>query len=275
MNWEQLRQPSLSIKGTMGLCLVYAREVFGVKNVYQTAWLAWTATQYKHRDRNFPPVAVPCWFSWYGHVGGSYGNWGHVVVAVPGKGFYSSPIHSGKTNEIFSSIEAVEKALGAKFQGWSEDINNVRVVALKEEPMATRQEIIYAFQLGIHRNPTEKEITERLGYPVSAINVELLKGAEWLSQNHILTVEQFASFEDAVDMSQTVLLRSIPMGREEWNKYHAPAKRTFRQLYRDWAGSQEAKDARFKVWDYDRLAKEKAGTLNRDTVLEYVTKNLK
>lgn len=66
---------------------------------------------------------------------------------------------------------------------------------------------------------------------------------------------QPATFEEAQQLSQTTLLRPVPMSREEWDKYHAGANRTYQQLNQDWASTQEAKDQRYKCWDYDPMVK--------------------
>ena len=115
----QLIQPNLNTVGQVGYCLKYARQVFGVSAVYATAWQAWTATKYKHLDRNLPNVSVLCWFS--------YQTAGHVVVYVPNKGYYSSPYKSGQSYYVGSSIADIEAKYSSKYVGWSEDINNVRV----------------------------------------------------------------------------------------------------------------------------------------------------
>lgn len=74
---------------------------------------------------------------------------------------------------------------------------------------------------------------------------------------------QPATFEEAQQLSQTTLLRPVPMSREEWDQYHAAANRTYQQLNQDWANTQEAKDQRYKCWDYDPMVKrltDQAGT---------------
>ena len=116
--WIQLKKPNLAIVGFSGLCLNYARRVFGVAPKYATAWLAWKGAKYKHPTRTLPNVAVPVWFSY--HIPG------HVAVYVPKKGIYSTTRYGVK---VFPSISALEQFIsGAKYVGWTEDINGVRVV---------------------------------------------------------------------------------------------------------------------------------------------------
>lgn len=118
MNYQQLIQPNLKVIGTAGDCLIYVREVFGVPAKYLTATLAWQNSQYKHSGTP-PPVAVPIWFSYNQPAG-------HVAVWDNGK-IYSTTAQGDKT---FSSIQALMNYIGEDIQylGWSEDINNVRVV---------------------------------------------------------------------------------------------------------------------------------------------------
>lgn len=117
---QQLIQPTLPGKGIVGECLVYARSLYGIGPKYLTALKGWQGAQYKSSGSPPTDVSVPLWFSWKTD--------GHVVVQVPGKGLYSSPMKAGENYHIFSSIASVESYLGAKYLGWSEDINDVRVV---------------------------------------------------------------------------------------------------------------------------------------------------
>jgi hypothetical protein len=115
----QLIQPNLTVTGQVGYCLKYARQVFGVSAVYSTAWQGWLNAKYKHTDRNLPNASILCWFS--------YQTAGHVVVYVPGKGYYSSPYKTGQSYYVGTSIADIEAKYACKYVGWSEDINNVRV----------------------------------------------------------------------------------------------------------------------------------------------------
>jgi opacity protein-like surface antigen len=117
VNYQQLIQPNLSVVGQNGECLVYVREVFRVSAKYATATAAWENAQYKHSGT--PPAnAVPIWFSWEAD--------GHVAVWDNGT-IYSTTAQGDKT---FASIQALMDYIGGgiAYLGWSEDINNVRVV---------------------------------------------------------------------------------------------------------------------------------------------------
>jgi len=126
MAYTQIKSPDLSVVGQPLLCLVYSRQVFGVAAKYQYATLAWENAKFAHTDA-LPNVAVPVWFSWTGKVDGVSKNWGHVAVFVPGKGVYSTPLRAGTTNFVTSTVEQMATAIGGRYLGWSEDINDVRV----------------------------------------------------------------------------------------------------------------------------------------------------
>lgn len=135
MKYEQLRKPDLTVKDKMGYCLRYARSVFSINPKYYTARIAWDKANYKHYGTRPTNVAVPVWYSWKATLDGKYQDWGHVAINVPGKGVYSSPIRSSQVAKgyaIYKTPESLGSALGAKYLGWSEDINGVRVVRGEE-----------------------------------------------------------------------------------------------------------------------------------------------
>lgn len=142
--WKQLVSPNTSVKEHAYWCLSLVRKVFRQPAVEPTAWVGWQKTKHKHTSRTLPSVAVPVWFSWWGTVDGVYQNWGHVVAYIPGKGFLSSPT-SGYGQLWFKSIADVERSLGMKFVGWSEDISGGRVaqyVKQKKSNDAIAREVI-------------------------------------------------------------------------------------------------------------------------------------
>lgn len=132
----QLVQPNLNVTDGAGWCLRFTQSVYGLTGApfwHPSAWAAWRATEYKHTGP-LPNASVPVWFSHYGTYGDppTYGNWGHVVAYVPGKGFLSSPawLRPGQTRGQLwlSSIEEVERTFNAKYVGWSEDLNGTRII---------------------------------------------------------------------------------------------------------------------------------------------------
>ncbi len=132
---EALRSSNADTGGRLYYCLDMATRVFNVPNKYFSAWEAWRAVQHPHSPaESLPDVPVPMWFEWWGTVDKVYKNWGHVATWFPGKGILSSPFRSGLKQQWFSSPQKLIDALGGGvYVGWSEDINDVRVAAQKEE----------------------------------------------------------------------------------------------------------------------------------------------
>lgn len=145
----QLIEPDLTAKGTIGNCLRYARNVFKQPAKYPTAWSNWDASKTKHRDRNYPQLSVPLWFSYFQNGK----NMGHVVVYVPGKGFYSSPWQKGTTHAVLSSIAEIERIYHCNYVGWTEDIEGTKVVGGDAMVTKTGLNVIYRFLLG--QSPTD------------------------------------------------------------------------------------------------------------------------
>lgn len=143
MNYIQVKTPNLTISEKAGLCLQFAENSFNVPNLYDNAWEAWLATQYKHLDRNFPVgVAVPVWFDWSGNVMWSdkivrFGQYGHAAVRAADGKIHSAP-GEGVGSQTFNSIDELTSYFGGgmTYVGWSEDIAGVRVIKEKEIPPA-------------------------------------------------------------------------------------------------------------------------------------------
>lgn len=156
MSARQIIEPDTSVRAWAYACLNHSRRVFGVPAVHATAWQAWDATEHYSRQSSTLPrnVAVPVWFQWFGTVNGEYKNWGHVVVYIPGRGFISSP-QSGYGAVWYKSISDVERRIpGAKFVGWSYDINGVMVA----EPVEASSED----NGWVHPQINESELEEML-----------------------------------------------------------------------------------------------------------------
>lgn len=210
--YEQLVQPDLSVVGRLTWCLEYARKVFKAPVVEPTAWKAWEATKYKHDHKNFPNVAVPVWFSYTDTLNGVTQNWGHVAVRLPNGQIYSSPMQSGKSNAVFNSVEALDKFLGSKYVGWSEDISNVRVAIKKdEEPM---------FNEGDRKN--------------------------WLAEAYVEDVGQYkdlvgkATFKDAVERMRGDLIFRANAG-DVMNEFIAFGLTATAEDLANWSGQQHKK----------------------------------
>lgn len=139
---KQLVAPNPDVQDYAGMCLQFAQTVFGAPAKYDSAWEAWNATQFKHDiSENVPnDISTLIWFEHWGSYGDEghevYGNWGHVVTFVSGRGYLSSP--AGKLGTYgqswFATISEVERAFNSKYVGWSEDINGLRVAEYAATP---------------------------------------------------------------------------------------------------------------------------------------------
>lgn len=139
MSWQQLVQPNPAIEDYAGMCLRFAQSVFDAPARYESAWQAWQATTDKHTDRNIPNgVGVLVWFEHWGSYGnsGEYKNWGHVVVHMPDNRYLSSPVGKLGTygQSWFDTIEQVERTFNAKYVGWTDNINGLKVAEYSGQP---------------------------------------------------------------------------------------------------------------------------------------------
>ena len=140
--WQQLVEPNTSITMPAGWCLGLVQRVYGAPGLHNTAWQAWQATEDKHYDRELPPVSVPLWFDHWGTYGGVYGQFGHVVAWIPGRGFLSSPAN-GVGQDWVATIEQVERRYNSKYVGWTTDINTVKVAEYVKEDENMAQGAFY------------------------------------------------------------------------------------------------------------------------------------
>lgn len=135
----QLVTPNPDTQDYAGFCLRFTQTVWGAPAQHNSAWEAWEATTYKHSVAEpLPNVGVILWFEHFGSYGEPpvYMNWGHVVSFIPGRGFLSSPVGALGTygQSWFDTIEQVEQTFNAKYVGWSEDINGLRVAEVSSQP---------------------------------------------------------------------------------------------------------------------------------------------
>lgn len=142
-SFRQVVTPRLDVKVFPGWCLGHVRQSFNVPAWDTRAYYAAERTKIRHHERKMPNVIVPVWFWHWGTYGkpAVTGEFGHVLLWVPGRGFLSSPAHSKWVNgqevewaQWFSSIEAVERTFGATYRFWSEDMGGVRVVTPSNDP---------------------------------------------------------------------------------------------------------------------------------------------
>lgn len=166
MTWNALVPPRRDTEDSTGRCLPFAQSFFGAPIRYDSAWDSWNATQFKHGPEvPLPDVPVLLWYSHYGTYysyskGYSfYGNWGHVTPYVPGDAIYSSPAY-GFGQDRYATIAEVERAFNAKYVGWSEDINGLRVaefVPPEPEIQYEEEEIMSVFFEAISNSSPVKQ----------------------------------------------------------------------------------------------------------------------
>ena len=133
MAYKQLRAVHLSQTGPKRLCLQFTRKAFGIAAKYPDAWTAWQHS--KRHQEALPNAYVPVFFTWTGKIGGVTKNWGDVAIWVPGHGVFGSPLE-GIGNRWDPSVEARAAAIGggAKYVGWSEDLNGADIVQKVADP---------------------------------------------------------------------------------------------------------------------------------------------
>lgn len=169
------------------MCLAYVTEVFGVPAKYPSATVGWANAQYKHPEQPPSGVSVPVWFKYNGPDG-------HVAVSTP-SGIYST---SSQGDKIFGSIQQLVSWMGEgmTYLGWSEDVNNVRVV----QPQQGESDMIpdlghldALFQNFIGRPSNAGEQAEYLGpnQPGYSVLIERLndpKNGEWQTYHKIIAL---------------------------------------------------------------------------------------
>lgn len=168
-NYVQTKTANPGITDGAGWCLRHARRVFNIplKAGYGFAWEAWNKTTQRFTSRTLPKdVAVPVWFEWTGTVSGVRKNWGHVVVNFPGRGLLSTPL-SGHGQKWYATIADVERALGAKYAGWSLDINGEAVAKVAPLSSFTDEELATRVIAGEFKNGAERK--KRLGNRYDAV----------------------------------------------------------------------------------------------------------
>lgn len=137
MSYKQLVSPNLNTTDFSGWCLRFVGNAYGSKQrPFENATQAWSGARYR-RTGPLPNAAVPVYFSWTGTIDGVTKNWGDVAIWVPGKGVLGTPPKGyGKSSKWDKTPQDRAKWLGggAKYLGWSEDVNRVRVAEPKPVP---------------------------------------------------------------------------------------------------------------------------------------------
>ncbi|MDN7120322.1 hypothetical protein INN71_02835 [Nocardioides sp. ChNu-153] len=102
-------------------CLVFVRSCFGVAARYSMAGQAWDHAQLKHRtsDPDTIPAGVPIFWELPGEAD-------HVALSLGGGWCLSNDIlRRGRIDRV--RIDTITRAWGGQLQGWTEDLNGVRV----------------------------------------------------------------------------------------------------------------------------------------------------
>jgi hypothetical protein len=105
-----------------GMCQQFTRMSFGVGSYYGTAADAWHGADKRHptsNTRSIPPAVPVFW------LGGRRG-YGHAAVSL-GNGLCRSTDWPSKYSVGTARIDDISRAWGQRFQGWTEDINEVTV----------------------------------------------------------------------------------------------------------------------------------------------------
>jgi hypothetical protein len=139
-----------------GYCLQWVRMCFDVAARYYDANEGWRNAQYKHRTSSGQhcPRGVPVWWTNSTH--------GHVALSV-GDGYCINTDAGGAGVCARVKIDDLTRRWGLRFEGWSEDINGVRVYNPKAgEPAAGWERVRpSAVQLG-KRNKDVEVVARRL-----------------------------------------------------------------------------------------------------------------
>lgn len=151
-------------KGTIdgvGWCLRFAQTFFGAPVAHPSAWVAWQHTKFRHGPSvPLPSVPVMLWFEHWGDYDGTgKKNWGHVAPYVPGDGIYTSPWFVRWGQEKYQSIADIERVFEARYVGWSEDINGLRIA----EPLPKEDEMPKSSRL-TYRPKGGRKITNKWTY---------------------------------------------------------------------------------------------------------------
>jgi hypothetical protein len=110
-----------------GTCLMQVRKCYGIGSNFPSAAKAWAGANHKHRSGpNGIPRGVPVFW-----VGGSHG-FGHIAISL-GDGLCETTDFVNRGGFGVAHIDDITRSWGLTFEGWTEDLNGVRVW---EKPVA-------------------------------------------------------------------------------------------------------------------------------------------
>lgn len=111
-----------------GWCLMFVRLMLGIAMKYGSAIAAWNGAQFKHTTGT-PPKGVPVFWN--------IGQHGHVALSDGGGYCYSTDIlRRGKVDRV--PIAKIASRWGARYLGWTEDLNGVRVYTPPSKPATAK-----------------------------------------------------------------------------------------------------------------------------------------
>lgn len=100
-----------------GWCLMFVRLALGIPKLRPDAITAWSYASKRHTT-GVPPRGVPVFWA--------IGDHGHVALSDGGGYCWSTDIRRrGKVDRV--QIAEVARAWGARYLGWTEDVNGVKV----------------------------------------------------------------------------------------------------------------------------------------------------
>lgn len=149
-----LINPNLSTVGNPGMCLKFVGDAYAIKKrPYDRARKAFEATKFRHGPSEPLPFDVPVvvWFDWYGTIDGEYDNWGDVAISIPNKGIFGTPKRSqGRGSRFDATVNDRAAWLGgkAKYLGWTEDVDDVRVTEVIAAPAPSSGKRLYFDPIG-------------------------------------------------------------------------------------------------------------------------------
>ena len=117
---DQMRYWSRQKKtGVKGMCLKYCRLAYDIPPKYPSAIQAWKGSKRKVLDANLAPVGAAHFWE--------IGKFGHISIQSRqfGKVWSTDAPHTDRIGKV--SIDWFEKRWGAKYLGWTNEVNGKRI----------------------------------------------------------------------------------------------------------------------------------------------------
>jgi hypothetical protein len=106
-------------KGVKGMCLKYCRMAYGIPPKYPSAIKAWKGAKRKFTNPNLAPTGAAHFWE--------IGQFGHIAIQSRnhGKVWSTDAPHTDRIGEV--NIAWFEKRWGAKYLGWTNEVNGKRI----------------------------------------------------------------------------------------------------------------------------------------------------